>query len=167
MQTNNRSEYILVAVLIAAAVLGVIGWLVSPVDTDDGRPLLLLPDVKKVEDFRRNARSWTEDLRLLDGQLTTLLADNGDLLSQSQTGQKVFEQALNIAEDIDSSQTPAALVGLKTMLAQTSLVYLDASRAVLLWISAPKQENYDQAVLLVQTARDQLADLEDSLWINP
>lgn len=166
MPTNNRSEYILLAVLIVAIVLGVVGWAVSPVDAD-GRPLLLLPGVKKVEDYRRVSRTWIEDMRLIDGQLTTVLSDQGDLLSQSQSGQKIFEKSLSVAKEIDVAESPAALVGFKSMLSNTALAYFDASRAVLLWISAPKQEYYDQAVLLVQTARVQLAELEASSWINP
>lgn len=166
MRENNKSEYILLFVLVAAVILGAIGWMASPVDAD-GRPLLLMPAVKRVEDYRRDARSWTEQMKTIDGQLTTLLASQGDLLSQSQSGQTTFEKSLNLAKDIDAADTPAALVGLKAMLSNASVAYFDASRAVLLWISTPKQENYDQAVLLVQTAREQLSELEASLWINP
>lgn len=166
MSTNNRSEYVLLAVLIVAIVLGVVGWMASPVDAD-GRPLLLLPGVKKVEDYRRESRAWIEDMRLIDSQLTTVLSDQGDLLSQSQSGQNIFEKSLSVAKDIDAAESPAALVGFKSMLSNTSLAYFNASRAVLMWISAPKEKNYDQAVLLVQTARAQLSELEASSWINP
>lgn len=166
MREEGRSEYILLVVLVAAVILGAIGFLASPLDAN-GRPLLLLPDVKKVEDYRSDARSWTAQMRTIDSQLSTLLADQGDLLSQSQSGQAIFEDSLNLAKGVDAAEAPAALVGLKTMLANTSLAYFDASRAALLWISAPKQENYDQAALLVQAARAQLSELEASSWINP
>ncbi len=160
-----KSEYYLIAALVVVVALGVIGWLASPID-ETGRPVLLLPDAKKVEDYRRQARSWADDLRLLDGQLATLLAGNGDLLSQSREGQNAFEDCLAIAKDADVTEAPPALAGLRSMAINTSLAYLEASRSVLLWISAPKQENYDQAVLLVQAAREQLYELEASSWIK-
>lgn len=160
-----KSYYLVASLVVIVIILGVIGWLASPVD-EAGRPMLLLPDVKRVEDYRRQARTWANDLRLLDGQLVTLLAGTGDLLSQSREGQNAFEDSLAIAKDADVTEAPPALAGLRSMIVNTSLAYLEASRSVLLWISAPKQENYDQAVLLVQTAREQLYELEASSWIK-
>jgi hypothetical protein len=166
MPANNKSEYYLIAALVVVVILGVVGWLASPFD-NSGRPLLLLPDVKRVEDYRRQARTWADDLRLLDGRLATLLSGStGDLLSQSREGQNAFEDSLAIAKATDVAEAPPALAGLRSMIVNTSLSYLEASRSVLLWISAPKQENYDRAVLLVQTARQQLYELEASEWIK-
>ena len=163
---TSKSEYCLVVSLILVIALGVTGWLASPLD-GAGHPLLLLPDVKRVEDYRRQVGKWAEQLRLLDGQLATLLSGSGDLLSQSREGQRAFEGSLVIAKEADTWAAPPALSGLRAMVVTTSLAYLEASRGVMLWISAPKQENYTEAVQLVRAAREQLSELEESSWIRP
>ena len=161
----TKSEYFWFAVLLFVLALGFLGWVVSPLDPE-GRPIILLPDVKRVEDYREKVGTWTSDLRLLDGRLTTLLAGNGDLLSQSREGQQTFEDSLQIAKEADAEEVPAALAGLRSMVVDTSLAYLEASRSVLLWISAPKQKNYEAAIALIQAARGRLAELEGSSWIT-
>ncbi len=163
---ERKTEYYLFAFLLLVIVLGLVGWAFSPLDSE-GRPILLLPDVKKVEDYRKKIGGWAEDLRLLDGQLTTLLSGSGDLLSQSRDGQKAFETSLRIAKQTDAEEAPAALAGLRSTAVETSLAYMEASRGVLLWISTPKQENYEAAVILIQAAREQLAEMEGSTWIAP
>ena len=163
---ERKTEYYLFAFLLLVIVLGLVGWAFSPLDSE-GRPILLLPDVKKVEDYRKKIGGWAEDLRLLDGQLTTLLSGSGDLLSQSRDGQKAFETSLRIAKQTDAEEAPAALAGLRSTAVETSLAYMEASRGVLLWISTPKQENYEAAVILIQAAREQLAEMEGSTLIAP
>ena len=158
-----KLEFCRFAVLILVLALGLLGWAASPLDAE-GRPVLLLPDVKRIEDYRGKVRDWKSELRLLDGRLTTLLAGGGDLLSQSRDGQRAFEGSLRIAKQVDAEEAPATLEGLRSMAVDTSLAYLDASRGVLEWISAPRRENYEAAVGLVQSAREQLADLVDSPW---
>lgn len=158
-----KLEYYRFAVLIFVLALGVMGWAASPLDAE-GRPVLLLPDVKRIEDYRGKVRDWKSELRLLDGRLTTLLSGSGDLLSQSREGQRAFEDGLRIAKQVDAEEAPATLEGLRSMAVDTSLAYLEASRGVLEWISAPKGENYETAVGLIQSAREKLTNLEDSPW---
>lgn len=162
MQTL-KLEYYRFAVILFVLALGVMGWVASPLDAE-GRPVLLLPDVKRIEDYRGKVRDWKSELRLLDSRLTTLLAGGGDLLSQSRDGQRSFEDSLRIAKQVDAEEAPASLEGLRAMALDTSLAYLEASRGVLEWISAPRQENYEAAVERIQSAREHLADLEDSPW---
>ncbi len=56
-----------------ALFLTVVGALASPRDAQ-GRPLLLLPDVKAVEDYRQATSSATTGMQLLDGEIAALLA---------------------------------------------------------------------------------------------
>jgi hypothetical protein len=163
----KRSDNILIAILVSVVILGVIGWLSSPVN-GNGRPVLLLPDVKAVEDYRRQAGDWTDRLRLLDGQLATLLAGNsGDLLGQSRAAQNIFEDCLNLVREIDFTSTPPALVGLRESLVNASLANLEASRGALRWVSMPNIENRDQVEQLIQIARQGLQELETNTWTNP
>ncbi len=163
----NKTEIILLAALALVVVFGLIGWVSSPLD-ENGRPVMLLPDVKAVEDYRRQAVSWTEDLRLLDGRLSTLLAGNSeDLLGQSRSAQNSFQDSLNIVQEIDYTDAPPALVGLRESLSNTSLAYLEASRGILRWVSSPNQANRDQAANLIKAAQAKLYDLESSTWLIP
>jgi hypothetical protein len=56
-----------------ALFLTVLGALSSPRDAQ-GRPLLLQPDVKAVEDYRWTMSSATAGMRLLDGEIAALWA---------------------------------------------------------------------------------------------
>jgi len=161
----TRSTVLLTGALCLAILLGFIGWRASPQDPD-GHPLLLLPDVKRVEDYRFRVGDWVDELYLLDGRLTTLLAGSGDLLSQSRTAQQAFEDSLALTQETDRLAAPPALVGLQEAASRTALAYLEAARRVLLWISAPTPAHYDQAVQQILTGRSQLAELESSTWIR-
>ncbi len=55
-----------------ALILTVVGALSSPRDAQ-GQPLLLLPDVKAVEDYRLSMTSSTANMQLLDGEIAALL----------------------------------------------------------------------------------------------
>src|SRR5664279_4990012 len=84
-----------------ALFLTAVGALASPRDAQ-GQPLLLLPDVKAVEDYRLSISSTTAGMQLLDGEIAALLAgQNADLFAQSRQAQVAFEHALQIAQDID------------------------------------------------------------------
>lgn len=163
----NKTEILLAFVLALVVVLGVVGWLSSPMD-ENGRPVLLLPDVKAVEDYRRQAANWAQELRLLDGNLALLLSGNrNDLLGQSRTAQNVFQDCLNIAQEIDYTDAPPALVGLRESLTNTSVAYLEASRGILRWVSAPDQANLEQAKKYLTSAQARLRELESSTWLIP
>jgi hypothetical protein len=70
-------------ILLGVAVLfTMIGVFVSPLD-DQGKPVLLLPEVKAVEDYRRSAQSWISELVVLDGEIAHVIAadQQGDLFT--------------------------------------------------------------------------------------
>ena len=142
-----------------------VGVLASPHDAQ-GRPLLLLPDVKAVEDYRRSIRGAADSMRLLDGEIAALLAgQNADLFTQSRLAQAAFEHALRIAQEIDVQASPPALDGLRGAAADTASAYLEAARLALVWISLPVESNHTEAESELLQARQQLQTLEASKWL--
>lgn len=145
--------------------LTVLGAFSSPRDAL-GRPLLLLPDVKAVEDYRKSMGSATLEMQLLDGEIATLLAgQTTDLFTQSRQAQAAFEHALRIAQDVDVQTAPPALGGLRGAVASTASAYLEAARLALVWVSLPQVEYRTSAENSLAQARQQLSILEESKWL--
>jgi len=156
------------SLFVGAAILAftVLGWFSSP-RNQQGRPLLLLPDVKAVGEYIRLASNIAKELRLVDGELNKILAgDPTDLFGQTRSAQNSFEHSLRIAQEIDQNETPPALAGLRDQLNQVSLVYIDAARLTLHWLSAPDATNTQQARQKLSAARTALKDLENSQWLR-
>lgn len=153
-------------VILALLVLLAIGGIASP-RNEDGRPLLLLPDVKSVDEYRRLAREADKELRLVDGKITAILSGEvDDLFGQTRRAQEAFEQILRISEELDRQEAPPALVGLKEDLNQTAMSYLEAARLTLRWLSIPNQVNGEQAQAKLAEARTSLTELEKSQWLQ-
>jgi hypothetical protein len=153
-------------VILVLLVLLAIGGITSP-RNDDGRPLLLLPDVKSVDEYRRLAREADKELRLVDGKIAaTLSGDVDDLFGQTRRAQEAFEQILRISEELDQQNAPPALVGLKEDLNQTAMQYLESARLTLRWLSIPTQSNNAQAQANLTEARAKLTELEKSQWLQ-
>jgi hypothetical protein len=153
-------------VILAMLVLLAIGGIASP-RNEDGRPLLLLPDVRSVEDYRRLAREMDKQLLLVDGKIAaTLGGDVNDLFDQTRRAQDAFEQILHISEELDRQDAPPALVGLKDDLNQTAISYLEAARLTLRWLSIPNQTNIELAQAKLADAQAKLTELEKSQWLQ-
>lgn len=147
-----------------------LGLVVSPRDKND-RPLLLLPDVKAVEDYRRSLVSWHSRLQELNGRTAGVLTNNygGDLFSQSSEGQKILNETVQLLQEIDQTSTPSAALPARTMAARAGNATLDAARSMLAWVSAPTPANLNAAKQALDGARTTLTDLEASQWMatNP
>ncbi len=153
-------------IILALLVLLAIGGIASPRD-EDGRPLLLLPDVKAVNEYRQLAREADKELRLVDGKIAATLGGNvDDLFGQTRRAQEAFEQILRISEELDQQDAPPALVGLKGDLNQSAMSYLEAARLTLRWLSTPNQANSEQAQTKLAEARASLSELEKSQWLQ-
>jgi hypothetical protein len=153
-------------VVLALLVLLAIGGIASP-RNEDGRPLLLLPDVRSVEDYRRLAREMDKQLLLVDGKIAATLGGNvDDLFDQTRRAQDAFEQILHISEELDRQDAPPALVGLKDDLNQTAISYLEVARLTLRWLSTPNQANSEQAQAKLTDAQAKLTELEKSQWLQ-
>jgi len=143
-----------------------IGLVVSPRDKGN-RPILLLPDVKAVEDYRRSLVSWHSRLLELDGRIAKVLSNNygGDLFSQSSEGQKILNETVQLVQEMDQTETPSAAVPARNMVILASSATLDASRSMLTWISAPTPANLSAAQQALVGARTTLSNLEASQWM--
>jgi len=142
----------MIVVLLVIVSLTTIGVFVSP-RNEQGHPLLLMADVKAVEDYRRLADQ-------------VVAGDKTDLFGQTRKAQNAFEHILSTSQQIDQHEAPPALVGLRDELNQVSLDYLDAGRLTLQWLSVPDQKNSDLAQQKLSEARKGLDDLENSQWLQ-
>lgn len=149
----------------ALIVLALLGRSATPRDAA-GEPLLLSPSLKSTLEYRSQARAWVEELHALDGKLEALLTGNDDIYHQTQAINDLLERSVWLAQAVEIRRAPAALAGLRTMLASASLAYLDAARAVADWIGAPTPEREQTAQAALATARDWLAQTETNRWLQ-
>jgi len=135
----------------------------------DGRPLLLLPDVKALEDYRRSLSAWHDRLVDIDGRIARILSNNygGDLFSQSSEGQKVLNETTQILKEIDQTSTTAAAIPARDLALNAASATLNAAQLSLLWISAPTSANLETAGQALDAARANLTSLEASQWMTP
>lgn len=150
---------------MAALLLG-LGLVISPRDKNN-HPLLLLPDVKAMEDYRRSLVDWHTRFLELDGRMTRLLSDNygSDLFSLSSEGQIIQVETIQLMREVDQTTTPAAAVSARDMAIRSGSAYLDTSRALLSWVSVPTTANLDAAQQALKVAHASLAELEASQWM--
>jgi hypothetical protein len=154
------------AAVAAGFALMVLGAAWSPRD-GQGRPLLLLPELRAVRAYQETAKSWHEELRLLDADLAGLLVgDPADVLAQSRQAQEAMGQAVQIGRAIDMREAPPALAGLGEALRQASLAYLEAARAVVGAVNVPDDAHEQQAQEALATARHSLGGLEKNPWLT-
>ena len=150
---------------MAVLLLG-LGLVISPRDKND-HPLLLLPDVKAMEDYRRSLANWHTRFLELDGRMTRLLSGNygSDLFSQSSEGQIIQDETIQLMREIDQTSTPSAAASARDLAILVGSAYLDTSRAMLTWVSAPTTANLDMAKQALKAAQASLVELEASQWI--
>jgi hypothetical protein len=144
----------------------VLGFAASPRDAD-GRPVLLLPDVRAVELYRRQVTGWVSNWTGVDETLNEVLGgDVTQLLALSRKAQRALEQSAALARDVDASESPPALLGLRDLSIQVAADHVGASVAVARWLSAPSTENRVAAEAAVAAARNSLAALEANEWVS-
>jgi hypothetical protein len=155
-----------ILLLILAVIFASIGYFVSPHD-EAGKPILLLPEVKQMEAYRRSSLAWIEDFHNLDRQVTTIDANQqGDLFSQSREAQSALQLAVQLAQEIDRTEFPPSAVSLHEQMAATSLAYLEAARAMMIWVGAPEASKWAQLDQNLVLARQSLETLEKSKWLE-
>jgi hypothetical protein len=155
-------------VLLGIAVLfTIIGVMVSPLD-DQGKPVLFLPEVKAVEDYRRSAQSWMTRLTALDGEIAQVIDmhQHGDLFTQSRSAQQTLQHAVDLAQQVDRARVPPIGMGLHEKMLSTTLSYLEAARSALQWVGAPEKNNQDSAVQKLAEARRMKSDMEENQWLE-
>ena len=164
IEINPRSAWWLVVLVALVGLVGLGVWF-SPRATD-GRPVLMLPDVRAVEIYRRDASGWAGEWRTLDENIRqTLEAPDTELLQRSRQAQAAFDQAVDLARRVDGQDAPASLVGLRDLAIATSSNYVNATVAVNQWLSAPTAENLAAAQSQFAVAQQSLMDLESNQWL--
>ena len=149
-----------------ALIFTIIGAFVSPVD-DLGNPILLLPEVKALENYRKSAQTWISELTTLDSEIARIIAadQQGDLFSQSSSAQQTLQHAVELVQQVDRTRVPPIGTGMHEQILSTTLSYLEAARSALQWVSAPEQENQDQAIQLLEDAQQMKSELEKNKWL--
>lgn len=157
----------MVLAVSAIVVLAAVGYQASPRDAV-GRPVLLLPDVRAVELYRRDVVHWVAEWQAIDEDLTQIMATTDtDLLSRSRKAQRAFDRAVVLAQDVDGTESPPALLGLQELSVANSNGYIEAGAAITRWLSAPSDENWIAAEEALSRASAALATLGGNEWIMP
>ena len=161
-----REAIYVTLIVIVLVVFGVIGNAVSPRDAEN-RPVLLLPDVRAVEQYRAAAESWVGEWVALDKQLRSILDAplTNDLLGQSRKSQQAFDQALELSRAVESTDSPSSLIGLSGQTRNAAVAYLNAAMAVARFISAPTPDNKIDASSNVGIAARALRELQANEWM--
>lgn len=164
IEIRRSALWALLGAVLVSALLG-LGYFASP-RGDDGRPLLLLPDVRAVETYRHTAGRWAAEWRALDATLRDVLGSpDTALLPQSRAAQRAFEEAVEVARRVEGTESPPAMLGLRDQALTAAAAYVDASAAVNRWLSAPSVENYNSAKALYEQAEASLTAIESNQWL--
>ena len=163
-QPLQRISLILLAL---AVVFAVIGGFTSPLD-ENGKPVLLLPEVKSFEDYRKSGRDWLDQMLVLDSEISGVLSgeNSGDLFTQSRQAQQMLQRAVNLAKEIDQVNVPAAAAGIHDQLYATSMAYLEAARLTMRWIGAPEETTKQQIGVKLEQARSGRNALKENHWLK-
>jgi hypothetical protein len=165
--SEERLQRIGFIILALAVIFVVIGGFTSPLD-ENGKPVLLLPEVKAFEDYRRSGRDWLQQMAVLDTEIDGVLAgdNSGDLFTQSRQAQQMLQHAVNLAKDIDQAVVPAAAAGIHEQLYAAAMAYLEVSRQTMRWVSAPDNAQKEQITISLNKARQARITLEDNPWLT-
>ena len=152
--------------VIVLVVFGAIGNTVSPRDSEN-RPVLLMPDVRAVEQYRAATALWVSEWVALDKQLRSIMEAplGNDLLGQSRKAQQAVDQALDLSRTIEANDSPSSLIGLSAQARNAAGAYLNASMAVARFVSAPTPDNKIEAASSVMIAGRTLGDLQANEWM--
>ncbi|GAP13173.1 hypothetical protein LARV_00924 [Longilinea arvoryzae] len=165
--SKERIKCIGIILLAAVILFAVIGWLTSPQD-ENGKPVLLLPEVKAFEDYRRSARSWLEQMTLLDSEIAGVLGEqvSGDLFTRSRQAQQMLQRAVNLANEIDQAKVPAAAAGIHDQISATGLFYLDVARLTMRWVGAPEEPTRESINEKLEQSRNGRSALQENQWMR-
>ncbi|MBN1933463.1 MAG: hypothetical protein JW934_02295 [Anaerolineae bacterium] len=150
----------LVAVLIA------LGRAVTPI-AGDGRPLVLSPAYVATVRYLKAAQGWLDRLAQIDADLAKVMDEQVNIYTQGRDAERIFEKALSVAREVEQGKAPLSLAALQTTLSQAATGYVRASRAALLWVSAPSAENRQGVDEALSAARGKLENCQtqqEALW---
>jgi hypothetical protein len=158
-------KWAVIGVSLAILVLVTLGYIFSPREID-GRPILLLPDVKAVGEYQSAIMRWQTQAKDLDLQISTVLSGvyGEDIFARSREAQKMIDDAVWLIQSIERQKTPTAAVPARSLSMSMASAYLEAARATLVWTTAPTEHNLNNAQQQLEIARQALRELEASEW---
>ena len=154
------------AVTLCVVVLTLLGWTVTPVDAA-GDPLVLSPAYVATMRYLKTAQGWLEAFQQLDIDLVETMEGTGNLYRQGRDAEKAFERMLAIAREIEQAKTPPSLVALQSVIDQSAGAYVQAARSMLVYVSAPSEENQQVVTQGLETARAGLETCQtmlEAMW---
>jgi hypothetical protein len=165
--SEEKLQQIGAIVLILTVLFTIIGGWTSPYD-ENGKPVLLLPEVKAFEDYRGAAKGWLIELNKLDGEISSLLSEQGqgDLFTQSRQGQQMLQHAVELTQKIDRFRPPAAAAGIHGQIYSASMAYLEIARMAMQWVSVPEKAKKDEIKAKFDQVHNSKAVLEGNQWLN-
>lgn len=167
MTIEVRREWVWwLAVGVVVAALFLLGQHVSP-RAEDGRPVLLLPAVRRVEFYRSQAARWVDGWASLDANLQAALASaHTRLLDQSQAAQRDLDAALRLSDAVAATEPPPTLIGLHDQTRAAAETFVAATLALNRWLSAPSAENRTALETACAQATATVAVLKANTWIT-
>ena len=158
------------------SILLVIGSLIGPLvfgiltslNNEDDRPLLLSPRLARLNEYRRDVRIWVQIYQNTDAALTALLEESSnDLFDQNNQVNQAYQQVKQVVEIIDQQPIPPTFESLHALLEQTTRAYLETTLLVTRWVSESGDENRQAVDAALSSAHEQLERLNVNPWINP
>jgi len=160
----QKMGWILLGLVVLFTIIGAVA---SPLD-EQGHPVLLLPEVKAVEDYRQLAHGWLSEMTEVDQEIEDAITtgQNGDWFSQSGDAQRTLQRAVKLAQQVERAKVPP--IGMETheQMLSTAMSYLEAARSMLQWVSAPEEENREAAMEMLTEARQMKSEWENHSWLT-
>ena len=154
------------AAILFLVVLTLLGWTVTPVNAA-GDPLVLSPAYVATMRYLKTAQGWLVALQQVDADLVETMEGAGNLYRQGRDAEKTFERMLTIGREVEQTKTPPSLMALQSTIEQSASAYVQAARAVLVYVSAPSEENQQAVTQGLETARTKLETCQtmlEAMW---
>ena len=162
----SRGTAYTAAAALCVVVMTLLGWTGTPVDAS-GEPLVLSPAYVATMRYLKTVQGWLEALQQLDVDLVATMEGTGNLYRQGHDAEKAFERMLAIAREVEQAKTPPSLIALQSAIDQSASTYVRAARAVLVYVSAPSEENQQAVTQGLETARTKLETCQtmlEAMW---
>lgn len=152
--------------ILAIVIFSIIGVIVSP-RKEDGTPMVLSPELARINQYVDDAANWAADMRQTEKELSRLLAvTSNDIFSQTKDANQVYGDMQRVQSQIDQSRIPPTLEGLHELLVQTSVAHIEAVRAITIVINEPSDLRKNEAASLLEIAIANLNRVYTNPWLS-
>ena len=162
----SRSTLYAIGAAIVLTLLAFLGRAVTPID-GDSQPLVLSPAYVATVRYLKMAQGWLDRMIQIDADLIEVMAAQGNIYTQGRDAERAFEKALSVATEVEQGKAPPALASLQAALTRSAHTCVQATRAALLYVSAPSAENrlaVDEALDAARSKLESCRELQEGLW---